>query len=236
MPLDHEHDNYAALLDEAEDDADNQPARGNFESLQQVLSAVAKKAWLAEVMMSLKKADNATSQVALMLILDVKTSIDDFIAKTCDLRQYELSDADWAGIELVTQWLKSFRSATTQMSTTKHPMLSSAYAIFRGLQESLQEDLAELPDSAPVDESPFYVWASILDPCILYYGLYGDCGGDVIAQMHIEMQKNNLHVLYRMQYTTAPVVQSVPSPTEMSPLENARQSPMKVNFTARYKK
>lgn len=41
-PLDHEHDNYAALLDEAEDNADDQPARDNFESLQQVLSAVAK--------------------------------------------------------------------------------------------------------------------------------------------------------------------------------------------------
>jgi len=147
--------------------------------------------------MSLKKAENATSQVALMLILDVKTrwssthqmlrraldfrqAIDDFVAKTRDLRPYELSDADWAGIELVTQWLKAFRSATTQMSTTKRPMLSSAHAIFRGLQESLQDDLAALPDSAPrklqsaltsahrklsdyyfkVDESPFYVWAS----------------------------------------------------------------------------
>jgi len=97
--------------------------------------------------MSLKKAENVTSHVALMLILDVKTrwssthqmlhraldfrqAIDDFIAKTHDLRQYELSDADWAGIELVMQWLKAFRSATTQMSTTKRPMLSSAHAIF----------------------------------------------------------------------------------------------------------
>ncbi|KAG2127828.1 hypothetical protein BD769DRAFT_1357133, partial [Suillus cothurnatus] len=93
---------------------------------------------------------------------------------------YEFSDADLARIELVTQWLKSFCSATTQMSTTKCPMLSSAHAIFHGLQESLQEDLAELPDSVPVklqsaltsahlklsdyyfkvDELPFYVWAS----------------------------------------------------------------------------
>ncbi|KAG1790315.1 uncharacterized protein HD556DRAFT_1216731, partial [Suillus plorans] len=74
-------------------------------------------------------------------------------------------------------WLKAFRSATTQMSTTKRPMLSTAHAIFRGLQESIRDDLAELPDSAPVklrsaltsahrklsdyyfkiDESPFYV-------------------------------------------------------------------------------
>ncbi|KAG2073010.1 hypothetical protein BDR04DRAFT_954501, partial [Suillus decipiens] len=109
--------------------------------------------------------------------LDFHQAIDDFVTKTCDLRQYELSDANWAGIELVMQWLKSFCSATTQMSTTKCPMLSSAHAIFHGLQESLQEDLAELPDSVPVklrsaltsthcklsnyyfkvDESPFYV-------------------------------------------------------------------------------
>ncbi|KAG1852576.1 hypothetical protein C8R48DRAFT_611711, partial [Suillus tomentosus] len=41
-PLDCEHDDYTALLDEAEDNANDQPARDNFESLQQVLFAVAK--------------------------------------------------------------------------------------------------------------------------------------------------------------------------------------------------
>jgi len=112
--------------------------------------------------------------------LDFRQAINDFVAKTCELRQYELSDDDWQAIELVTRWLKAFRSATTQMSTTKQPMLSSAHAIFRGLQESLQDELAKLPDNAPqklrhalmnahhklsdyyfkIDESPFYVWAS----------------------------------------------------------------------------
>ncbi|KAG2132135.1 uncharacterized protein EDB93DRAFT_928857 [Suillus bovinus] len=92
-------------------------------------------------------------------------------------------------------WLKAFRSATTQMSTTKRPMLSSAHAIFRGLEESLRDDLANLPDSAPtkirlalinahrklsdyffkIDDSPYYVWASILDPRITYEGLRDDC-------------------------------------------------------------
>ncbi|KAG2139132.1 uncharacterized protein EDB93DRAFT_1090343 [Suillus bovinus] len=118
--------------------------------------------------------------------LDFRQAIDDFVVKTHDLRPYELSDADWAGIELVMTWLKAFRSATTQMSTTKCSMLSTAHAIFRGLQESLQDDLAELPDSAPVklrsaltsahrklsdyyfkiDESPFYIWASSMLPFI----------------------------------------------------------------------
>jgi hypothetical protein len=112
--------------------------------------------------------------------LDYQNAINDFVAKTRELQQYELSDDDWQAIELVTGWLKAFRSATTQMSTTKHPMLSSAHAIFQGLEESLQDDLANLPDSAPtktwlalinahrklsdyffkIDDSPYYVWAS----------------------------------------------------------------------------
>ncbi|KAG2335447.1 hypothetical protein BDR05DRAFT_842763, partial [Suillus weaverae] len=75
----------------------------------------------------------------------LRKSINDFVAKTRELRKYELSDDDWQSIELVTGWLKAFRSATTQMSTTKRPMLSSAHAIFRGLEESLQDDLANLP-------------------------------------------------------------------------------------------
>jgi hypothetical protein len=70
--------------------------------------------------------------------LDFRQAINDFVAKTRELRQYELSDADWVVIELVTKWLKAFCSATIQMSMTKCPtMLSSAHAIFRGLQDSL---------------------------------------------------------------------------------------------------
>ncbi|KAG1864577.1 hypothetical protein C8R48DRAFT_565021, partial [Suillus tomentosus] len=76
-PLDREHDDYAALHDKADDEA----ASDNFESLQQLRKIVRavcsgpqrRKVWLAEVTMSLKKAQNATNQVALMLILDVKT-------------------------------------------------------------------------------------------------------------------------------------------------------------------
>ena len=77
-------------------------------------------------------------------------------------------------------WLKSFRSATTQMSTTKQPMLSTAHAIFRGLQDKVHDALCSLPDSASpmirngllaahqklseyyhrFDISPFYIWAA----------------------------------------------------------------------------
>ena len=112
--------------------------------------------------------------------LDYRDVIDNFVAKNRELRSLELSTADWDAIALVTKWLKSFRSATTQMSTTKCSMLSSTHAIFRGLQEDIRNSLAELPDGAPaklkmslmkahrklsdyytkLDESPYYIWSS----------------------------------------------------------------------------
>ncbi|KAF8065127.1 hypothetical protein FPV67DRAFT_1373373, partial [Lyophyllum atratum] len=69
-----------------------------------------------------------------------------------------------------------FRAATTQMSATKTPMVSTTHAIFRGLQDDLKTILRDLPAGvAPeikqgltdahgklsdyytkFDESPFY--------------------------------------------------------------------------------
>jgi hypothetical protein len=112
--------------------------------------------------------------------LDYRKVINDFVAKTCELQQYELTSDDWNAIKLVYCWLKPFHSATTQMSTTKKSMLSSTQAIFRGLQESLQNSLHELPNNTPphltqalvkaycqlseyytkFDESPYYIWSS----------------------------------------------------------------------------
>ncbi|KAK0229618.1 hypothetical protein EDD85DRAFT_776036, partial [Armillaria nabsnona] len=63
-----------------------------------------------------------------------------------ELQDFELSDADWQAIELVTGWLKTFHSATTQMSTTKISMLSTTHAIFQGLQDQLKQVLQSLPD------------------------------------------------------------------------------------------
>ena len=61
--------------------------------------------------------------------MDYRTVLDDFVAKNRELHKYELQDEDWEAIALVASWLKSFRSATTQMSTTKRPMLSWTHAI-----------------------------------------------------------------------------------------------------------
>ena len=112
--------------------------------------------------------------------LDYRNVIDNFVAKNQELRSFKLSTADWDAVVLVTKWLKSFRSATTQMSATKCSMLSSTHAIFHGLQEDIRNSLTELPNSAPaklktslikahrklsdyytkLDKSPYYVWSS----------------------------------------------------------------------------
>jgi hypothetical protein len=114
--------------------------------------------------------------------LDYRDTIDSYVARNKDLHAFELSNADWESIKLVTSWLKSFRLATTEMSATKVPMLSTTHAIFRGLQEDLKNILRHLPNSVlpqikfglvdahrklsdyyyRYDESPFYTWAACM--------------------------------------------------------------------------
>jgi hypothetical protein len=123
---------------------------------------------------------SSLSEIWVGRALDYREAIDSFVAKTRDLRAFELAPSDWDAVILVTGWLKSFRSATTQMSTTKRATLSFTHAIFRGLQESVRQSLRDLPaDCEPhlkqsillahrklsdyyykFDESPLYIWAS----------------------------------------------------------------------------
>ncbi|KAF8996274.1 hypothetical protein BDQ17DRAFT_1249924, partial [Cyathus striatus] len=99
--------------------------------------------------------------------------------------KFELNTIEWNTIKLVSDWLESFRSATTQMSITKMPMLSQTGAIFQGLQEMVKKAIIDLPPSAPsklwdglvaahlkfseyyemFDESPLYTWAA----CTFYF-------------------------------------------------------------------
>ncbi|KAE9401927.1 hypothetical protein BT96DRAFT_817219, partial [Gymnopus androsaceus JB14] len=93
---------------------------------------------------------------------------------------YELLDDDWQNIQQVCSWLTIFHSATTQMSTTSKPMLSTTFAIFWGLQDELRKTIKELPHNVDpllrtglvdafmklskyygkFDESQYYTWAA----------------------------------------------------------------------------
>jgi hypothetical protein len=112
--------------------------------------------------------------------LQFREDIDDFVGRHRDLRSLELGEDEWVAITQVADWLMAFRSATTQMSTSKTPMLSTTHAIFRGLQEHIQQIYRDLPMSTPskikaglldahkklsdyyykFDQSPFYTWAA----------------------------------------------------------------------------
>jgi hypothetical protein len=112
--------------------------------------------------------------------LDYRDMIVSFVSRNKDLHAFELSNTDWDSIKLVTSWLKSFRAATTEMSATKVPMLSTTHAIFQGLQDDIKTILCDLPDSVSpnikmgltdahcklsdyyyqYNASPFYTWAA----------------------------------------------------------------------------
>lgn len=115
--------------------------------------------------------------------LSFRTEIDRFVGQPQNkdaLRRYELTDQDWNAIELITRWLRLFRDATVDMSTTKQSTLSYVHCIFRTLQDHIKTELARLPDGSPLcirnglvaahrklsdyylkfDDSPYYIWAS----------------------------------------------------------------------------
>jgi hypothetical protein len=114
--------------------------------------------------------------------LDYRQVIDTYVAGNRELVRYKLTTHDWEGIALVAEWLKQFRHATTEMSTTEIPMLSSTHATFRGLQKHIKAILSRLPDNtAPeikkglldahrklsdyyykFDQSPLYIWAACM--------------------------------------------------------------------------
>lgn len=92
-----------------------------------------------------------------------------------------MDEHEWLAITQVADWLKMFRSATTQMSATKgSSVLSTAHAVFRGLQEHVLKIFRDLPADTPphissslleayrklsdyyykFDQSPFYCWAA----------------------------------------------------------------------------
>ncbi|PBK59979.1 hypothetical protein ARMSODRAFT_1026989 [Armillaria solidipes] len=156
-PIDRSNNAEAALQDEPDDDSDKGGSSDysvgdlsddvfySVDKLRKIVRAIRsspqhKQAWLREVRMALESRNDGVDAVeqVLMLILDVATRcaldfqdiIDSYVSRIHELWDFELSDADWQAIELVTGWLKMFHSATTQMSTTKISMLSTTHAIF----------------------------------------------------------------------------------------------------------
>ena len=115
-------------------------------------------------------------------VLDYWPTVNSFahVHRDLYLCQYSLSNEEWEVIELVSKWLKSFHAATTQMSATCMPMLSTTHAVFCGLQDDIRTILRDLPDTASpslkkglmdahlklsdyyykINASPFYLWSS----------------------------------------------------------------------------
>ncbi|HEV7737915.1 MAG TPA: hypothetical protein VGO47_11160, partial [Chlamydiales bacterium] len=116
--------------------------------------------------------------------LNYQGEIDTYVAKYKDLRPYELTAEDWTTIELATSWMKAFRSATTQMSATKHTTYASIHAVRKGLQDHVANEISKLPVLASphvcealiachrklsdyyfkIDASPYPIWAI----CVYY--------------------------------------------------------------------
>ncbi|KAE9398293.1 hypothetical protein BT96DRAFT_920945 [Gymnopus androsaceus JB14] len=88
-------------------------------------------------------------------------------------------------------------------------MLSTTHATFCSLQRHLKTILRDLPDDVALeikqglldahrklsdyyykfDASPYYVWAALLDPRILYNGLKHEFSDDPSLLEHLETQK-----------------------------------------------
>ncbi|OAX31085.1 hypothetical protein K503DRAFT_815280, partial [Rhizopogon vinicolor AM-OR11-026] len=130
--------------------------------------------------------------------------------------------------------------------------LSSTQAIFRGLQESLQDSLHKLPDNTPprlkdslikahhklsdyytkFDKSPLCVWSSHNSISFLVKGLSDDCS-DYTLQVHLDNEKEQLHQYYQDNYLAPQASPITPEPTTA---ETVFGSPQKVDFMAQYKK
>ncbi|TDL19646.1 hypothetical protein BD410DRAFT_841991 [Rickenella mellea] len=140
------------------------------------------------------------------------------------------------------------------MSATKHVTLSTTHSVFRSLQESLKENLTKLPVNAPphlkngllaahrklsdyfnkFDDSPYYVWASLLDPRISYDGLKADYVNDDELSNHVDTCKASLKDHFHMYY-----VQPIENSLRVAVTDNSTASrfgsPQKFDFMARYK-
>ncbi|KAJ7027451.1 hypothetical protein C8F04DRAFT_909330, partial [Mycena alexandri] len=118
----------------------------------------------------------------------------------------------------------AYRHATTAMSATRQPMLSTTHGVFRWLQSELKRAISELPKSADpalldglvaahlklsdyftkFDESRYYSWATLLDPRLSYEGLRKDYADEPDLLEGLEKSKAALKTHFEKNYATNP--------------------------------
>ncbi|KAF5372594.1 hypothetical protein D9758_005206 [Tetrapyrgos nigripes] len=230
-----------------------------------------RKAWLKEVEISLSSGTSNKQETALMLILDVrmcwssthqmlrralqyKSMINSYCARDKELRKFELEDSEWNSLKLASDWLKIFCAATTEMSTTKRPMLSKTLATLHGLQDNLRTVLLQLPHSADpalcwglmeahsklsdyyfkFDQSPYYTWTALLNPCISSEGLASDYRRKPDLLMDIEVAKVQFEHHFLTKYQQSETLDSTTSPAVSVHIPSIDDSPVKFDFLSRY--
>ena len=108
--------------------------------------------------------------------LDYCQAIDSYASRNRDLHPYKIYEEEWTSISMVSSWLKSFCSATTQMSATKVPMLSTTHAIFCGLQDDIKMILHS------------------------YEGMKLDYENNLQLAEYLDLSKKDLHMYYESHY------------------------------------
>ncbi|KAF5345060.1 hypothetical protein D9758_010453 [Tetrapyrgos nigripes] len=153
-----------------------------------------------------------------------RDAIDSYASQHSDLLDYCLDENDWNNIIKVTGWLKTFRAATVQMSTTKTPMLSSTLEVLRELEDDIKEIIRSLGTfdvSVHVrdalvaahsklseyfykfDESPFYTWSMLLDPRIDREALEADYEQELTLAGHLNTSRQKLRDYYTDNYLSS---------------------------------
>ncbi|KAF7798312.1 hypothetical protein EIP86_009533 [Pleurotus ostreatoroseus] len=184
-----------------------------------------------------------------MLTIPLAHIISGYIAT---VRLPDVTALEWQAIELVSTWLYLFREATTQMSATHHNTLQNVRSIFVSLQDEIKTHIARLPPTAPpilkdgllaayrklsdyfntIDQSPFYLWACLLDPRISEEGLKAEASTDVDYLKEIEESKAALKLYYEENYVHVNAAAVEPLRTDLDPVT---RSPRKFDFLKRYK-
>ena len=124
---------------------------------------------------------NVASTYDISRALDYRKQVVAFVGCIHELRVLELDEDEWEVIKRVTDWLKTFRSAMSQMLGTKGmSTLSTTHTVFRGLQEHVADIIHFLPASSnpqikdgllnthrklsdyyyKYDQSSFYTWSA----------------------------------------------------------------------------